>query len=72
MKITFFYILGKNFKYLNTAYKRIKVPHSFPQSVRDFSELSYWKANELKVLCFILESQFRCTYCRKIIIKSFV
>jgi hypothetical protein len=34
---------------LNKSYARIKVPHSFARSIRDFKSLVHWKANELKV-----------------------
>ena len=34
---------------LNESYAKIKVPHSFARSIRDFKALVHWKANELKV-----------------------
>ena len=47
--ITLLLCLGKELKSLNKNYKEIKVPHSFARSIRDFSSLAYWKANEFKV-----------------------
>ena len=44
--------LGKKVKIMNSNYKKIKVPHSFARSIRDFSSLAYWKANEFKVFMF--------------------
>ena len=45
----FLNVLGKNLKNLNKIYNAIRVPHSFARSIRDFSVLAYWKANEFKV-----------------------
>ena len=36
-------------KLFNSQYRNIKIPHSFPRSIRDLKDLAYWKANELKL-----------------------
>ena len=37
---------------MNQIYREVKVPHSFARSIRDFSDLPHWKANEYKVFMF--------------------
>ena len=57
---------------LNKSYARIKVPHSFARSIRDFKSLVHWKANELKVFFYTQDCQFYLNQLKKVFLSTFV